>query len=108
KNQNFPFLFSPAVSVVYTPHKDHTIRFSFSSAIRNPTLADQYLNYNVGRAILRGNLTGFDSLVTVESIEDYLVDLDQSKLVYFDVDPVRPEQVRTLEVGYRGILWKRL
>lgn len=108
KNQNFPFLFSPAVSVVYTPHKNHTIRFSFSSAIRNPTLADQYLNYNVGRAVLRGNLEGYDSLVTIESIQDYLIDLNPNKLSYFDVDPVRPEQVRTLEIGYRATLWKRL
>lgn len=108
KNQNFPFLFSPAVSLVYTPHKDHTIRFSFASAIRNPTLADQYLNYNVGRAILRGNLSGYDSLVTVESVQDYLSGLNPNKLVYFNVDPVRPEQVKSFEVGYRAVLFKRI
>lgn len=108
KNQNFPVLVSPAFSLVYTPHKNHTIRFSFASAIRNPTLADQYLNYNVGRAILIGNLSGYDSLVTIESIQNYLVNLDKTKLVYFDVEPVRPEQVRTLEIGYRGTLFKRL
>ncbi|MCY7361783.1 MAG: TonB-dependent receptor, partial [Ignavibacteria bacterium] len=47
KNQNFNFLISPAASVVYTVKKN-TFRFSFSSAIRNPTLGDQYLYYNVG------------------------------------------------------------
>ena len=41
--------------------------FSFSSAIRNPTLTNQYLFYNVGRAILIGNLDGFQDRVTVES-----------------------------------------
>jgi outer membrane receptor protein involved in Fe transport len=50
KNENFDYLFSPAASAVYTVMK-HTFRVSFSSAIRNPTLADQYLYYNVGRAI---------------------------------------------------------
>ncbi len=108
KNQNFPFLFSPAVSVIYMPHKEHILRFSLSSAIRNPTLADQYLNYNVGRAILVGNINGYDSLITVNSFYDYLNDLGNfSKLEYFNVDPVRPEQVRSFEMGYRGTFWKR-
>lgn len=108
KNINFPFLFSPAVSLVFTPHKDHTIRFSLASAIRNPTLADQYLNYNVGRAVLLGNLSGYDSLVTIESFNDaYSNAINLSKLNYFDVDPVKPEQVRSVELGYRGLFWNR-
>lgn len=110
KNENFPLLISPAASVVYIPHKDHTLRFSASSAIRNPTLADQFLNYNVGRAILRGNLEGFDSLVTVPSVEAAFSgqNIDLNALEYFRVDPVKPEEVRTLELGYRGIIKKKL
>ena len=72
KNQNFRALVSPAVSSVYKATENQTFRLSFSSAIRNPTLADQYLNYNVGRAVLLGNLDGFDSLVTLDNITDYL------------------------------------
>jgi iron complex outermembrane receptor protein len=34
--------------------------------------------------------------------------LDQSKLEYFDIAKVRPEQVRTLEVGYRTTLFNKL
>lgn len=108
KNVNFNFLFSPAVSVVYTPSKNHTIRFSASSAIRNPTLGDQYLNYNVGRAVLKGNLNGFDSLVTVDSFLNYLDTQNKNDLDYFNVDAVRPEKVQTLELGYRGTLFKKL
>ena len=59
KNQNFNYVFSPAASVVYTLLKNYTFRASFSSAIRNPTLTDQYLYYNVGRAILLGNIKGW-------------------------------------------------
>lgn len=109
KNQNFGFLFSPAVSAVFMPHKKHTIRFSFSSAIRNPTLADQYLFYDVGRAILKGNLDGYDSLATVESFREFISGTfpDPNKLVYTQVKPVRPEEVRTLEIGYRGLFGTR-
>ncbi|RMD98432.1 MAG: TonB-dependent receptor, partial [Bacteroidetes bacterium] len=80
-----------------------------SSAIRNPTLTDQYLFLNVGRAILAGNLNGATNLVTLESFEDYRRNfLKQSLLKYFDVDPVRPEKVRTFEVGYRTTLFNSL
>lgn len=106
KNQNFPYVFSPATSLVYTPSEKHTFRVSLSSALRNPTLADQYLYYNVGRAILLGNLSGFDSLVTVGSFVDYLDSLNTNRLRYFNVAPIRPEQVRTVEVGYRTMLNK--
>lgn len=108
KNINFPFLWSPALSFVYTPKKEHTVRLSLSSGVRNPTLADQYLNYFVGRATLKGNINGFDSLITVESLRDYFNSSNFDTLQYFSVDPVRPERVWTAEVGYRGTLWKRL
>ena len=38
-------------SAVYSFDPEDILRLSFSSAIRNPTLQDQYLYYNVGRAI---------------------------------------------------------
>lgn len=108
KNQNFDLLTSPAASLVYNPSPNHTLRFSFSSAIRNPTLTDQYLFYNVGRAILIGNLNGFDSLITVESLGTYFNTLNEDTLVYFNVAPIRPEQVRTMEVGYRTTLFDKI
>ncbi|MBI1287175.1 MAG: TonB-dependent receptor plug domain-containing protein [Flavobacteriales bacterium] len=109
KNVNFPFLVSPAASLVYMPTKDHTIRFGFSAAIRNPTLADQYLYYDVGRAILVGNLHGFNNLIDVDSFTDFLNSgLDTNKLKYFNVAPIKPEKVRTLEAGYRGFFFQRL
>lgn len=115
KNQNFKPLLSPAVSLVYANTPAHVWRLSFSSAIRNPTLADQYLYYNVGRALLLGNVSGQfeagrDSMFTVDSFDAYrnttsLVE-GLSKLDWFHVDRLRPEQVRTIEVGYRGTHWE--
>lgn len=107
KNENFDWLFSPAASVVYSPTKKHTLRFSGSWGVRNPTMADQFLNYDVGRARLVGNLSGRDSLISVDDFYSYLGSLSTDSLSYFNVDPVRPEQVRTLEIGYRGTLGKR-
>jgi hypothetical protein len=115
KNQNFKALFSPALSFVYSKTPAHVWRLSFSSAVRNPTLADQYLYYNVGRAILLGNVDGQfeegrDSMFTIESFRAYRNTIDPisglAKLDYFNVDRLRPEQARTIEVGYRGTHWE--
>lgn len=117
KNDNFNALFSPAVSLVYANSPAHVWRLGFSSAIRNPTLADQYFHYNVGRAMLLGNVDGRfedgnDSLFTIDSFNEYrnipggnlLQGL--AKLDYFNVDRLRPEQVKTIEAGYRGTHWE--
>ncbi len=108
KNQNFDYLFSPAVSGVYSPSQNHTFRVSFSSAIRNPTLQDQYLFYQVGRATLLGNLNGYDSLVTIESLLSSFNSSSIDSLSYFNVAPVKPEKVQTIEFGYRTTLFNHL
>lgn len=118
KNQNFDYLFSPAASAVYNIDEINSLRFSFSSAIRNPTLQDQYLYYNVGPARLIGNLEGYDSLITIDDFTSYLElpsiappgqpSRNTYEFDYFNVDPIRPERVRTVEVGYRTTLFEAL
>ncbi|MCB9311618.1 MAG: TonB-dependent receptor [Lewinellaceae bacterium] len=110
KNRNFDWLMTPALSAVYTPVQDHYVRLSFSSAIRNPTLTDQYLRLNVGPALLVGNLMGFDSLITIESFQKALENPQAilvDSFVYFNAPPIRPERVKTFEVGYRATLYKK-
>ncbi len=108
KNQNFDYLMSPAFSFIYTADPKNTFRLSFSSAIRNPTLQDQYLNYNVGVATLKGNLNGYQNLITPESFMDFRENLSQAELVYFNVAAISPEKVKTIEVGYRATVLKRV
>jgi iron complex outermembrane recepter protein len=104
KNQNFDYLFSPAASVVWNPSDKDYIRLSLSSAIRNPTLSDQYLNLNVGPATLIGNLNGFDNLVSFESFQDFRKDI--SKPYKFEnIKPITPEKVKTAEIGYRTTIF---
>ena len=110
KNQNFDYLFSPAFSLVYTIDEKNTVRASLGRAIRNPTLQDQYLRYDVGRAVLLGNINGYDSLVTVESFDFYREQqtLDRDNLDFFNVAPISPEKVTTAEIGYRGTWFNRV
>jgi iron complex outermembrane receptor protein len=110
KNQNFDYLFSPAVSLVYNINAKHTLRSSIGRAIRNPTLQDQYLRYDVGRALLLGNIDGYNNLVSLESFDFYRsqAQLDRDNLTFFDVAPIEPERVTTAEIGYRGSWFKRI
>ncbi len=109
KNENFDYLVSPAFSAVYMPDREQVIRASFSSAIRNPTLSDQYLYYPVGRALLVGNLNGYNNLVTVPSlINFYDANKNFDTLVFFNIKAVRPEEVKTVEIGYRNTITEKL
>ncbi len=107
KNQNFNLLFSPAGSIVWKPSENNYLRASFSSAIRNPTLSDQYLDLEVGPARLLGNLTGYDSLITLKSFQDNRANplLPYNEI---SIDPIRPEKVKTFELGYRTTLFEKL
>lgn len=108
KHENFDYLVSPAASIVYQPSANNYLRLSFSSAIRNPTLTDQYLHYNVGRAILLGNIDGINNLITVNSFVDFLNSGNRDTLSYFNVAPIQPEKVKTFEIGYRTSLFNSL
>lgn len=117
KNQNFDWVYSPAASLVFSPRGTDYLRMSFSSALRNPTLSDQYLWLDVGPATLVGNLEGADSLITVDSFIDFRnsadaangqYGLNRDTLVYFNIDPIRPERVRTFEIGYRTTLGEKV
>ena len=109
KNQNFNTIATPAASLVWNPKVNNYFRLSLSSAIRNPTLSDQYLHLNVGRATLSGNLEGVDSLITPESfIKSGLPGGSNADLEYFSIDPIRPEKVKTIELGYRNTFFNSL
>lgn len=113
RSQNFDWVFSPQASFVYTTaNRKHNFRLNGSAAVRNPTLLDQYQFYNVGIAVLRGNLDGIDSVVTLEDAFDFLdgqvPNPEVIKAQAFNIAPLVPEQVQTVEVGYKGNLVKNL
>ena len=108
KNQNFKWIQTPALSLVYEPVKETVLRMAFSSAIRNPTLTDQYMYLNVGPAILAGHLGQVDSLITIASFEEVLRTLMLDKLEYFNIPALRPEKVKTFEIGIRSQIGKNI
>ena len=47
-------------------------------------------------------------MVTIESLVDYHYDPSSNPLSYFSLDPIAPEKVKSIEVGYRGVFFDNL
>ncbi|MBX2817492.1 MAG: TonB-dependent receptor [Saprospiraceae bacterium] len=106
KHENYNYLFSPAISANYRINPLSSVRVSLSSALRNPTLIDQYYYFRVGGAILLGNITGYEDLVTLESFESYLkTGLNPDTLVYFSEPPLVPERALAFEASYSSVFF---
>ncbi|GIV33340.1 MAG: membrane protein [Chitinophagales bacterium] len=109
KYTNFKPQLSPRGSIVFT-HNDHTLRLSAASGYRLPTLQDQYIHLDLGPITLIGNLNGFQDSYTLRSVEDFWDGYDTMTVVppdtvleVYKINRLRPEKVRTVEVGYRTV-----
>lgn len=127
KNQNFPVQFSPRLSLLYNL-KGNIFRVSGQSAFRTPTLQNQFILLDVGPLTIAANPAGWDNLWTLESVdlfydmidsvipgnptgaawEEEIYEAAVDSLKTFSAKKIRPEQVRTIDVGYRGVLFKKL
>lgn len=108
KHMNFDLQWSPRVSAVFS-HKNHVLRFSAQSAFRSPTLQNQYILLDLGVITLKGNLEGVPLSYTLESVKDFrehydaTLEVDPTILVTTSFKPLKQEQVKSVEGGYRGI-----
>ncbi|TKC08225.1 TonB-dependent receptor [Pedobacter polaris] len=124
KSKNFEGRVTPRVTAVYTVAKNNNIRASFQTGYRNPTTQDQYIDlevvsnnrliggipellnkYNLYnnkastsasyRAFLAARAAGTS---TTGILQDYT----------FDAEGLRPESVKSFELGYKGLLNSKL
>ncbi len=118
KQTNFDGRWTPRVTAVIKVAKDNNIRLSFQTAYRFPTNQNQYISLVTGAGVLIGCLPEFQSYYglnstnnpayTAESIIAARATLDVTKLVRSTFTPVKPETVSSYEIGYKGLLGKKL
>jgi outer membrane receptor protein involved in Fe transport len=124
KNQNFNAIFSPRVSGVLTLNKDHNFRASYQTGFRNPTTQGQFINLDIISSRLLGGLPANielygigtnPNIYTIESVDALANNfyatgaLDPSNLqVIENFNPVEPEQVQSMEAGYKSIINNKL
>ncbi len=118
-------------------NRDHNFRMSYQTGFRNPSTQDLYIGLNLGRITLLGaapdnldryhetikafdpiNLVFFDADIsgedaynnayTLSSFQTFAVTHNPADLEIAHVETIRPEQVTTIEFGYRGQILKNL
>ncbi|HJU45916.1 MAG TPA: hypothetical protein VJ647_03985, partial [Chitinophagaceae bacterium] len=121
KNENFKGRFTPRVTALVGVAKDNNIRLSFQTAYRFPSTQDQWINLNSPSARLIGGLPEFNTffnfsgnpLYTAESVAAYRGSFaagspNPALLQQAPFVTVKPETMNSYEVGYRGLIQKRL
>jgi outer membrane receptor protein involved in Fe transport len=122
KNENFDGQFNPRISSVFKLTDTQNIRASYQTGFRNPTTQGQYIDLNVLTARLLGGLPFLvekynvtENAFTLESVERFTNELlagnpaaAQELDPYTNFEPVKPEQIQSFEVGYKGLLGNRV
>ncbi|HRG22935.1 MAG TPA: TonB-dependent receptor [Chitinophagaceae bacterium] len=119
KQTNFDGKFTPRVSAVFKVARENFLRVSYQTAYRFPTNQNQYISLVTGSGVLMGCLPEFQDYYklnstlpgyTAASVVSYRAGsiADSSRLVRAQYNEVKPETVRSYEVGYKGIIGKKL
>ena len=89
--------FSPKAALVYTVAPENNVRIGYNRAFKSPTILESNLLIPVaGAPIFRGNIDGY-------TIRD-----QATNDVVGTVNPLEPEEVNSIEIGYKGVLGNRL
>lgn len=116
KNENFDGRFTPRFTASIKVAKDNNIRLSYQQAYRFPDNQDQWINLKSPGSILIGCLPGFNDyyhfstnpVYTSESVVAYRSTGDPTKLVVAAFGKAKPETMESFEIGYRGVVSKKL
>ncbi|MEE1945089.1 TonB-dependent receptor [Pedobacter sp. KR3-3] len=125
KSKNFEGRLTPRVTGVWTVAPNNNIRASFQTGYRNPTTQDQYIDLAVGggstrligglpESINKYNLNT-NKAVTEASYRAFLASVAGGtpnpallQAYTFDAKGLRPESVKSFEIGYKGLATKSL
>ncbi|TVQ04366.1 MAG: TonB-dependent receptor [Balneolaceae bacterium] len=124
KNENFDGQFNPRISSVIRVADSQNLRASYQTGFRFPTTQGQYIDLDVLTARLLGGLNQTvapynvtDNAFTLESVDRFTSELLRTgdpitasgQLVpYTNFEEVKPEQIQSFEIGYKGLLGNRL
>jgi iron complex outermembrane receptor protein len=126
KNDYFSVRFNPRFTAVYSPTQQHNFRVSYQSGYRFPSLFEGFSNVNSGQvkrigglrvmsdgvfenSYLRSSIDAFNAAVTRDRNTSgqtlaQAIANNQGQLVKTPYTYLRPEHIKSLEVGYKAAL----
>jgi outer membrane receptor protein involved in Fe transport len=128
RQMNFKGHFSPRASVVVALDEEHkhNLRFAYQTGFRNPTTQNLYIGLNLGYFTLVGaapdnfdryketvtntlgdaiNISGndaYNNAYTLSSVKKFSLSHNPADLEVANINVIQPEQVSSLEMGYRA------
>ena len=110
KNQNFSGQFTPRISGVFSPNENSNFRVSYQTGFRMPTTQNQYIDLFVGSARLLGGLPFLRDKYLQGKPAYSVTDIATGKAnpTAINFAEFKPEKVYTWEIGYKGLLGKKL
>ena len=107
KNENFEGQFSPRLTGVLTQGRSN-FRASYQTGFRIPTTQDQYINLNTPSARLLGGLPVVQDRYKLSGNSFTLQSVLAGKPEVYTAKGWKPEQVQTVELGYKGFIGDKL
>ena len=118
KNQYFEAQYTPRFSLIFFPDKkmEHSIRGTFQTAYRFPSIADQWVDVNTGIFRTIGGMLGVRNKYNFNSVPLYpmsgrnpVKDKPVTENGPIVLPGLSPEKVASTEIGYKGLfLGKKL
>lgn len=126
KTENFEPRFTPRVAGVLSlgRYRQHNFRASYQTGFRMPELRHQWVAFNVGPYRVIGGFDSFferygliyqgpegpvrNNAYTLASVQQFRESGNAADLLPVEMAEIRPEFVRTVELGYRTFLTKTL
>ncbi|MCO5239022.1 MAG: TonB-dependent receptor [Chitinophagaceae bacterium] len=117
KNDNFKGQFTPRASAVVKLAQDHNVRLSYQTAYRFPSTQQQYINLEIGGGqflvgglpwIHDATLPGGKPGPNLGSQNSIRLDKNTQPLGTYTPRELKPESVASFEIGYKGLIAKKL
>jgi hypothetical protein len=115
KHQKFDGLVTPRFSAVYAldEERKHSLRMSFQRAFRYPSVADMFVDLNVGAFHVIGGLNEVQDKYGIRTNPVYpltgsnpITDRPYVENGPLELPVFRPEKMTAQELGYRGLFFK--
>nr|MBP6687344.1 TonB-dependent receptor [Lacibacter sp.] len=106
KNENFEGRFTPRATALFKLSKNNSIRLSYQTAYRFPSTQQQWINLRVGGDVLLiGGVSELRTYYKFDSNPIYsLESLLAGSPTLFNYKALKPENVASYELGYKGLV----
>ncbi|HEY0058276.1 MAG TPA: TonB-dependent receptor, partial [Flavisolibacter sp.] len=110
KNENFEGRFTPRATALFKVSENNNIRLSYQSAYRFPSTQQQWIDLTVAGGVqLIGGVQDLKDFYNFSSNPVYsLGSVQTNDPKVFTTNALRPESVRSFELGYKGLIANKL